>query len=137
MDNLSKEKRSIVMRNIKGKNTKPELILRSALHELGYRFRVHDKKLPGTPDIVLKKFNTVIFVNGCFWHGHTACKPGTFVPKTNTEFWQRKIKGNQLRDETKSTELQKLGWQVVVVYECELKKRNIDKTLDEIVKQLK
>ena len=105
------------MSGIRGTNTQPEIQVRSALHKAGYRFRLHRKDLPGKPDIVLPKYKTAIFVHGCFWHGHD-CKNFKW-PKTRPEFWRDKILGNKARDERHSQELQKLGWRVIVIWECE------------------
>ncbi|WP_295089030.1 very short patch repair endonuclease [Ruminococcus sp.] len=113
------------------KNTKPEEIVRKYLFSQGFRYRKNDKRLPGTPDIVLPKYKTVIFVNGCFWHGHEGCRYFV-VPKTNTEFWMNKIETNKQRDIRKINEIQALGWKVVVVWECQLK-TNKDYTLKELV----
>ena len=110
--------RSRMMAGIKGKNTKPEILVRKALHAQGYRFRLHDKRLPGRPDIVLRKYKTVIFVHGCFWHKHD-CKHFKW-PKTRPDFWRKKIEGNVARDKRHQQELQELGWNVKVVWECEL-----------------
>ena len=118
-DIFSTEKRSDIMSKIRSKNTKPEVKLRKALFARGFRYRTNDKRLPGTPDIVLRKYGTVIFVNGCFWHHHPDCKIAT-MPKTNTEFWQSKIKRNRQRDLENYWKLGELGWEVIVVWECEL-----------------
>lgn len=119
MDVHTPAARSRNMRAIKGKNTKPELALRKALFAQGYRYRLHDKKLPGRPDIVLPKYRTAIFVHGCFFHGH-GCS--TFKwPATRAGFWRAKIEGNRARDERQQAKLRELGWQVLVVWECELK----------------
>ena len=105
---------------IKGKGTKPEEIVRKYLFSQGFRYRKNDKRLPGTPDIVLPKYKTVIFVNGCFWHGHKCCK--YFVwPKNNAEFWKKKIEDNISRDRKKAETLKDQGWKVIVVWECDLK----------------
>lgn len=123
MDIVSEEQRSYNMSRIRSKNTKPELIVRSMLHHLGYRFTVNGPKnteLPGKPDIVLPKFKTVIFVHGCFWHCHEHCKDFR-LPKTRTEWWKVKLEGNAQRDVRKQRELKALGWNVVVVWACELK----------------
>ena len=120
-------KRSQIMSHVKSKNTAPEIKLRSILHRAGFRFRVNRKDLPGKPDIVLPKYKTVIFVNGCFWHGHD-CKRGQ-RPQANTEFWNEKINKNIERDNIVVTELEKLGWQVLVIWECEIKKHNEDSLL--------
>jgi len=133
MDVHDKETRSYNMSCIKGKNTKPEEIVRKYLFSQGFRYRKNDKRLPGTPDIVLPKYKTVIFVNGCFWHGHEGCRYFV-VPKTNTEFWVNKIETNKQRDSRKINDLQALGWKVVVVWECQLKKNAINDTLCTIKK---
>lgn len=119
MDRLSKEHRSWNMSRIRCKDTKPELIVRSMLHRMGYRFRVHVKDLPGTPDIVLPKYRTVIFVHGCFWHRHTACK-NAYKPKVRSHFWSEKFTANVRRDQRNKRALRKLGWHVTVVWECEI-----------------
>ncbi len=124
VDIVDSETRSRMMSSIRGKDTRPEILVRQALHAQGYRFRLHDKKLPGRPDIVLKKHKTVIFVHGCFWHGHD-CKYFKW-PKTRPEFWRQKIEGNKARDEMHQQKLKELGWNVKVVWECELKK-SLDK----------
>lgn len=105
------------MSRVKNRNTRPELLVRSILHSLGYRFRVHVKDLPGTPDIVLPKYKTVIFVNGCFWHGHS-CIRGK-LPSTNVSFWKTKIIKNIARDEENKNDLAKLGWDVITIWSCE------------------
>ena len=125
------------MSQIKGKNTKPEELVRKYLFSQGLRYRKNDKRLPGSPDIVLPKYKTVIFINGCFWHGHKGCK--YFVwPKSNVDFWKEKISQNIMRDNNKIAQLEESGWRVLIVWECELKKQIKDKTLyslyDTIVK---
>ncbi len=120
MDRLSPERRSWLMSRIKGANTKPEIGVRSLLHRIGYRFRLHRRDLPGTPDIVLPGRKAVVFVHGCFWHGH-ACKRAK-MPKTREDYWAEKIDGNRRRDARKRRQLRALGWKVVVVWECETKK---------------
>jgi len=120
MDVFSTEKRSWVMSRIQGKDTKPEKTVRSILHHLGYRFRLH-AKLPGTPDIVLPKHRKVIFVHGCFWHRHKECKYA-YNPKSRQEFWQEKFRGNVRRDKENKCQLEKLGWKVITIWECETKK---------------
>ncbi len=107
------------MSRIRAKNTKPELFVRSMLHRMGYRFRIHLKGLPGKPDIVLPKYHTAIFVHGCFWHGHEGCKDFA-PPKTRTEWWLNKINGNKKRDTENITQLGRQGWQVIIIWECEL-----------------
>jgi len=136
MDIFSVEKRSELMRSIKGKNTQPEILIRKLLHRLGFRFRLHDKQLPGTPDIVLKKYKTVILVNGCFWHGHSICKRGTSLPKTKTDFWKKKIENNKERDVRNNEKLINLGWNVVTIFECELKVKNLQRTIEILLSQL-
>ena len=135
MDVHDKKTRSYNMSCIKGKNTKPEEIVRKYLFSQGFRYRKNDKRLPGTPDIVLPKYRTVIFVNGCFWHGHQGCRYFV-VPKTNTEFWMNKIDANRIRDQKKISELEAMGWKVIVIWECELKPGKQDDTLGKIVKML-
>lgn len=120
MDSLSPEKRSENMRRIRHKNTKPEMKIRSLLHRCGYRFRLHRKDLPGKPDIVLAKYKTVIFVNGCFWHRHKNCKYA-YNPKTNVDFWEKKFEENVKRDQSNYAQLRQSGWQVIVIWECELR----------------
>lgn len=132
MDVHDKETRSYNMSRIKGKNTKPEEIVRKYLFFKGFRYRKNDKRLPGTPDIVLPKYKTAIFVNGCFWHGHKNCRYFV-IPKTNTDFWLNKINTNIERDKRKQEALKELGWNVVVVWECELKPKVVEKTLDNLV----
>ena len=120
-DRVSPEKRSWMMAQVKSKNTSPELAVRSILHRLGFRFRLHVRKLPGSPDIVMRKHNAAIFVNGCFWHSHN-CKFFS-VPKSNTNFWQKKIQRNLERDRLGISELLAVGWRVAIVWECALKGR--------------
>ena len=120
-DVFSKEKRSSIMGRIQGMNTKPEILVRSLLHCKGYRFRLHRSDLPGRPDIVLPKYNTVIFVHGCYWHRHTGCKRGKSMPATNVSFWKKKFDGTVKRDGQVVRMLKKLGWQVLTIWECETK----------------
>jgi DNA mismatch endonuclease (patch repair protein) len=124
------------MRRIRSKDTKPELILRKALFKNGFRFRLHDKKLPGKPDIVLKKYRTAIFVHGCFWHGHHGCKYYV-VPKTRTIWWMNKILGNQKNDVVKKDALKKNNWNVIEIFECELKKDKLKQTISKVIKNIK
>jgi DNA mismatch endonuclease (patch repair protein) len=123
-DTVSPEKRSDMMSGIRGKDTKPEIVVRRLLHRLGYRFRLHCKDLPGRPDIVLPKWRTVIFVNGCYWHGHKDCHLFR-LPKTRTEFWSKKIEGNQARDQRNYIVLEAAGWKVLVIWECAVSKKKI------------
>ncbi|WP_432799923.1 very short patch repair endonuclease [Poriferisphaera sp. WC338] len=119
VDRLSKSQRSWNMSRIKSRDTKPEIAVRSALHRMGYRFRLNRKDLPGKPDIVLPKYKTVIFVHGCFWHRHEGCKY-SYMPKSRIEFWEKKFKRNVERDAEVRKQLEDLGWKVVVVWECNL-----------------
>lgn len=120
-DTMTPEQRHNCMAAIKGKDTKPEMIVRKYLFSRGLRFRIQVRKLPGNPDIVLPKYKTVIFVDGCFWHGHKGCKYFR-IPRSNTEFWQRKISRNIARDARAGQELESLGWRVIRVWECEIKR---------------
>ena len=124
------EQRSRNMSAIKSKNTKPEITVRKLLHSMGYRFRLHRKDLPGSPDIVLPKYKTVIFVHGCFWHRHQNCKYAS-NPKTRREFWEKKFKENIERDKKTQEKLKNLGWKTKIVWECELK--DIDNLRDKII----
>ena len=131
----TKEIRSYNMSKIRSKDTKPEMLVRKFMHANGFRYRLHSKNLPGKPDIVLPKYKAVIFVHGCFWHGHKECK--YFVtPKTNTEFWLNKINGNISHGSLALRALKKEGWKVIVVWECDLKKDKIQKTLTSLVKKI-
>ncbi len=114
------------MARIRGKDTKPEIVVRKFLFSKGFRYRVNDSRYPGTPDIVLPKYHTAIFVHGCFWHGHTDC-PAFRIPKTNTDFWKKKIFRNIERDQQKINLLVTDGWNVIVVWECEFKKASTRK----------
>ncbi len=130
MDRLSDSQRHNNMAAIRSKDTKPELTVRRFLFGRGYRFRLNHPRLPGHPDIVLRKYHTVIFVNGCFWHGHQGC---FILPKTNTEFWEDKIQRNINRDRKNIIELESMGWRTLVVWECEIRKKDRRKErLDEI-----
>lgn len=126
MDFFSPKKRSQIMSNISGKNTKPEISIRKIAHSLGYRFRLHKKELPGNPDIVFPKYKKVIFVNGCFWHGHKNCKRSK-LPSTNRIFWQKKIEGNIKRDNANYSALKKLGWSYLIIWQCTISKNNFPK----------
>ena len=119
VDILSRERRSWNMSRIRGKDTQPELAVRSALHRAGYRFRLHRKDLPGRPDIVLPKYRTVIFVHGCFWHHHSGCKLA-YAPKSRVVFWNKKFRSNVDRDRRNASELRRLGWRVITVWECKV-----------------
>ena len=119
-DTISKDKRSWNMSRIRSRDTRPELVVRSALHRLGYRFRIHKKDLPGKPDIVLAKYRTVIFVNGCFWHQHKGCKYA-YQPKTRVKFWREKLQGNSERDIRTRKKLRRMDWNAQVIWECQTK----------------
>lgn len=119
-DLLTSTQRSHCMSRIRGKNTRPEILVRKGLHARGFRFRLHNRKLPGSPDIVLPKYGVAIMVNGCFWHGHKGCRYAT-KPKSNVEFWEAKIARNRHRDEVTDAHLEALGWHVITVWECELR----------------
>lgn len=131
-DIFSVAKRSEVMSKIGGKNTKPERIVRSLLHRLGYRFRLHRRDLPGRPDVVLPRYRTVIFVHGCFWHLHPGCPSGR-LPGTHREFWQKKLEGNMARDARNVGALRSEGWNVITLWECEVEKdlASVSRTLRE------
>ena len=129
MDKLTKEQRHRCMSAIKSKSTKPELLVRKFLFSRGFRYRLNHPRLPGHPDLVLRKYRTVIFVNGCFWHGHEGCK--YFVlPKTNVVFWKNKIMRNQSRDIEEMRQLAAMGWHCITVWECQLKPKVRQQTLD-------
>lgn len=123
------------MSHIRSKDTRPEIILRRELFRRGFRFRKNFRSLPGTPDIVLPKYRTCIFVNGCFWHGHRGCTKYT-VPKTNEQFWREKVARNIARDELNAQRLDTLAWTVITVWECELSKKNLDATISRIGAEL-
>lgn len=123
------------MSQIKGKNTKPEMVVRKFLFSKGFRYRVHVKTLPGKPDIVLPKYKTVIFVHGCFWHGHEGCKYFV-VPKTRTEWWLNKINTNKKKDQKTLSILKKEGWKVITLWECDLKTYLREKTLQRLTLNL-
>lgn len=123
------------MSKIKSKDTKPEMLVRRFLFSHGFRFRLHRKDLPGNPDIVLPKYKTVIFINGCFWHGHKDCKFAT-IPETNRDFWLSKISGNIIRDNESVERLKQSGWKVIVIWQCELKPKVKDQTLEQLITKL-
>jgi DNA mismatch endonuclease (patch repair protein) len=131
----SKERRGFDMTCIKGKDTKPEILVRKFLHANGFRYKLHDKSLEGKPDIVLPKYNTVIFVHGCFWHGHKGCKLSR-IPKSNQQYWIPKITGNIQRNKKQIRNLKKEGWHVLVIWECTLRTRKVDSTLQSLLKTL-
>ncbi len=132
---MTPEQRFKCMSHNRAKNTGPELRLRHALWLQGFRYRVNDKRLPGRPDIVFPKYRTVIFVHGCFWHGHKDCKYYT-VPKTNTEFWIAKVTRNQERDQEVWRKLEAKGWSVIIVWECQLKKANLEDTINQVAAEI-
>lgn len=135
VDTFSKETRSYVMSRIKCKDTKPEIIVRSYLFSRGLRFRKNDKRYPGSPDIVLLKYKTIVFVHGCFWHLHEGCKYAR-IPKSNVDYWEKKLYRNRERDKHNQKELEKMGWNVITVWECELKKDNVEQTLEDLYAQI-
>jgi len=124
IDHVSTERRSAMMSAVRGKNTRPEMLVRSAAHRLGLRFRLHAADLPGRPDLVFRKIRTAIFVNGCFWHRHHGCRKAS-MPKSNRRFWANKFRENVRRDKANYAKLEALGWRVIIVWQCEVR------TLDE------
>jgi DNA mismatch endonuclease (patch repair protein) len=128
MDVLTTEQRSRCMAAIRCRDTKPELIVRKVVRALGYRFRSHVKSLPGCPDLVLPKAKKIVFIHGCWWHMH-ACPLGKPVPKTRPEFWVAKLRGNRLRDARQMRELKASGWRIITVWECQTRKKRIDRTI--------
>ena len=134
-DNHSVEQRSYNMSRIRSTNTKPELLVRHFLFANGFRYRLNVSRLPGKPDIVLKKHNTVIFINGCFWHGHEGCRYYV-IPKTRTEWWLGKINRTKNRDATAYDALKQAGWKVIVIWECELKPDRRQERFDSLIKQI-
>lgn len=131
MDTFSKDKRSRIMAAIHGRNTQPELLVRRYLFACGFRYRLNSPRLPGHPDLVLRKYRTCIFVNGCFWHGHEGCKQFV-LPKTNTAFWQAKINRNHERDQVNYDDLIHAGWQVIVIWQCNLTKDKLESTMQSV-----
>lgn len=138
VDVFSKIKRSWIMAQVKGRNTKPEILVRSIIHRLGFRYRKIKYDLPGNPDIVLPKYKTVVFVHGCFCHQHSKCRGGRRIPKSNVDFWVRKFQRNILRDVDAKKKLKAIGWKVIVVWECETRDLNkLEQVLDKSLSQLK
>ncbi len=135
-DVFSKSQRHVIMSHIRGEDTTPERCLRIALWRKGFRYRLNDKRLPGKPDIVFPKYRTVIFVHGCFWHGHKGCKYYT-IPKTNTNFWVAKISRNQERDQEVWRQLEAKGWFVIIVWECQLKKAKLQETVEMVTNEIR
>lgn len=124
------------MSKIRGKDTKPEIIVRKFLFSKGFRYRINDKRYPGTPDIILPKYQTIIFVNGCFWHGHENCK-AAILPNTNTESWKKKISDNIARDKNNIQKLEKDGWKVITIWQCEIKsKKSREKRLELLIYEI-
>lgn len=135
-DTMTPEQRHRCMAAIKSKDTKPEIMVRKFLFAKGLRYRVNNRKLPGSPDIVLKKYRTVVFIDGCFWHGHKDCKYFK-LPKSNTDFWKHKIAMNYARDFANNVELQLSGWRVIRIWECEIKtKEKREKTLENLYRRI-
>lgn len=132
---MTPEQRHICMSHNRARNTGPEMLLRHALWRQGFRYRINIKTLPGSPDIVLPKYRTAIFVHGCFWHGHNGCKNYT-VPKTNTDFWVAKVARNKERDQEVWRKLEAKGWYVIIVWECQLKKGRIDETVERVAAEI-
>lgn len=135
MDKQTKEQRHHCMSSIRSKDTKPEILVRKFLFSQGFRYRLNHPRLPGHPDIVLRKYRTVIFVNGCFWHGHEGCKYYV-LPKSNVEFWRKKIERNQVRDKQEYQQLVKMGWHCIIVWECQLKPKVREVTLNSLAYKL-
>lgn len=131
----SKAVRSYNMSRIKAVNTKPELLVRKYLHAKGFRYKLHDSNLPGKPDLVLPKYHTVIFVHGCFWHGHNNCKYFT-IPKTRSEWWEEKINKNIANDNKTIQLLKQMGWKIIVIWGCDLKSGNKETVLNKLVLQI-
>lgn len=128
--------RSWIMSRIKGKNTKIEVLVRSRLFEEGFRFRKNDKRYPGKPDVVLPKYKTIIFVNGCFWHQHEGCR-NSHIPESNTEYWKPKLSQNVINDQKHIQELKEMGWNVITIWECELKKDLFESTMERVIKEIR
>jgi len=135
-DKYSIEKRSNIMSKIRGKETKPEILVRNYLFSKGFKYRLHDEKLPGKPDIVLPKYRTIIFIHGCFWHGHPGCKRSK-LPATNAEFWEKKLSANIERDKRTIERLKKEGWNIIVLWQCEIssKKKREDR-LERLIEEI-
>jgi DNA mismatch endonuclease, patch repair protein len=135
-DIFTKEKRSWIMSGVKNKNTSIEIRVRKSLFSLGFRYKINDRSLPGSPDITLPKYKTAIFIHGCFWHGHSNCGKA-IKPNSNIEFWHSKIQKNRLRDKKVNSVLRKLGWNILIVWDCELKnKKSFSSTIDRLSRAL-
>ena len=130
-DRFDRKTRSRIMASIRGKNTQPELTVRRFLHARGLRFRLHNASLPGRPDIVLAKHRTVVFVHGCFWHGHANCRLAS-MPASNRRFWREKLAGNRRRDRRKARALKKAGWKVLTIWQCQLDGKRLRRLTDRI-----
>jgi DNA mismatch endonuclease (patch repair protein) len=135
-DKFDKAKRSNIMTKVKGENTTPELVVRKLLFGMGYRYRLHRKDLPRKPDIVLPKYKLVVFVHGCFWHGCPTCKHAQIRPLDNSEYWNRKLDGNKERDCRNKNGLINLGWHVLIVWECETRKKKTDLLVNKLRKAI-
>ncbi len=135
-DVMTPKQRHDCMSHIRSKSTRPEELICKCLWHQGFRYRVNDKRLPGKPDVVLPKYHTVVFVHGCFWHGHKDCKYYT-VPKTNTEFWMAKVARNQERDQEVWRKLEAKGWSVIIVWECQLKKAVLEDTVNRVAAEIR
>ena len=135
MDKMTKEQRHRCMAAIKSKGTRPEIMVRKFLFARGFRYRLNHPRLPGHPDIVLRKYRTVIFVNGCFWHGHNYCQSFK-MPKTNTDFWEKKIRRNKQRDIEEQRQIASMGWHCITIWECQLKPHCRQQTLESLVQTL-
>lgn len=135
-DRITPEERSENMRKIKGKDTKPEILVRKYLFSKGYRFRKNDKRYPGKPDLILPKYKTAIFINGCFWHQHPGCRYA-YMPKSRTEFWKAKFERNCENDQMHYSELEKMGWKVIVIWECRLAKKIFDEEMLNLENKIK
>lgn len=131
-DTVDRKTRSAIMAKVHSANTTPEIYVRKLLHGMGYRFRIHVQNLPGKPDIVLPKYKSVIFVNGCFWHGCPRCKHAQIRPNSNSDYWNKKLDRNIERDKENINKLHELGWNVLVIWECETKRKNRDYLIEKI-----
>ena len=136
MDTFEKAVRSRIMSHIRGKDTKPEMLVRRYLFSRGFRYRVNDKRYPGHPDIVLPRYRTVIFVNGCFWHSHEGCKLAS-RPSSNTDYWDAKLKRNKENDAKAARSLEDLGFKVIVIWECQLSKSSFQQAMDDLETRIK
>lgn len=135
MDRLTSARRSWLMSRVRGRHTKPEVAVRRIVFGLGYRYRLHDSKLPGKPDLVLARHRKTIFVHGCFWHGHRGCRYGK-LPKSRTHFWKEKITGNRARDRRTIRKLEKLEWKTLIIWQCELKRpEKLVRKIDDFLKE--